>query len=267
MDIAAVAIKAAHQAGEVILQNFRQPQEIHFKAPTEIVTQVDRDVEDIIVRTIEQVFPDHHFLGEEKHRSDQDAEYVWVIDPLDGTRNYTRGIPFFCTSIALTRKGRPILGVIYDPLRAETFYGEMGKGMYLNGTKVQYTRKSSLEQAIVYVGFLPAQHNDDPGLALPMFMRLRPTISGMRKMGSAALSLAYVACGRIDIAYHDRLDAWDMMAGALLIEEAGGIATDFAGQPLSLSSHDIIAANTTAFHTMVLQIAQEMLTKRESSVQ
>lgn len=264
MDAITVAIEAAHKAGELILQHFRQPQEIRMKGPADIVTQVDHDAEDIIVRTIRQAFPDHQFLAEEGHSASCDADYLWVIDPLDGTRNYTAGIPFFCTSIALTVERRTVLGVIYDPLREETFSAEAGKGTYLNGAKVDYVKKTSMEQAIAYVGFLPARHADDAGLALPMFTRLRPAVLAIRKMGSAALSLAYVACGRFDIAYHDRLDAWDMLAGALLVEEIGGVATDFGGRPISVTSRDIIAANAPAFHAATLRIARQVLAEVDS---
>lgn len=264
MDAIAVAIEAAHAAGELALRHFRQPQPVHLKTPTEVVTQVDRDSEDLIVHTVRQAFPDHEFLGEEGHTARKGADCVWVIDPLDGTRNYTLGIPFFCVSIALTVRGKTVLGVIYDPERRETFSAEAGKGAYLNGAKVHFIRKTSMEQAIVYVGFVPAQSADNPGLALPMLERLRPSIAAVRNMGSAALSLAYVASGRLDIAYHDRLSVWDMLAGALLIEEAGGTATDFAGRRLSMASENIIAANTRAFHGAILRVAQEVLAERGS---
>jgi len=264
MDAITIAMEAAHKAGELILRHFRQPQEIRMKTPTEIVTQVDHDAEDIIVRIIRQAFPDHEFLGEEGHTASQGADYLWVIDPLDGTRNYTLGIPFFCVSIALVVRGKIVLGVIYDPERGETFSAQTGKGAYLNGVKVNFTRTTSMERAIVCVGFVPAQSADNPELALPMLLRLRPAIAAVRNMGSAALSLAYVACGRLHIAYQDRLSPWDMLAGALLVEEAGGTVTDFAGRPISLSSQNIIAANSSGLHAPVLRVAQEVLTERKS---
>jgi myo-inositol-1(or 4)-monophosphatase len=264
MNAIAVATEAAHKAGELILRHFRQPQDIHFKAPAEIVTAVDREAEDIIVRTIRQTFPDHQFLGEEAHTASEGADYLWVIDPLDGTRNYTLGIPFFSVSIALAVKGRTVLGMIYDPERGELFSAEVGKGTSLNGSKVHFTRRASMEQAVAYVGFVPAQNPDNPQLALPMLVRLRPAIASVRNIGSAALSLAYVACGRLDIAYHDRLSAWDILAGALLIEEAGGTATDFEGRPISLTSQNIIAANNPAFHAPVLRVARQVLAERQS---
>jgi myo-inositol-1(or 4)-monophosphatase len=223
------------------------------------VTQADLEAEEIIVHQIRNAFPEDQFLGEEAHAAPTDASRVWVIDPVDGTRNYAVGIPFFCTAIALSIQGKVVLGVIHDPVHGETFSALAGQGACLNGKRVHLTPKTDLQEAILYVGFLPAGNPKNPGLALPMFNHLRPRILAMRNMGSAALSLAYLACGRLDIAYHDYLSAWDVLAGALLIEEAGGIATDFAGEPISISSHSIIAASSRSLHAPALRIAQQVM--------
>lgn len=259
MEAITVAIEAAYKAGEVILRHFGQPQEIHLKGPSDLTTQVDREAEEIIADTIQRAFPDHGFLGEEGYAACSEADNLWVIDPLDGTRNYSLGIPWFCVSIALAVKGRAVLGVIYDPVRRETFYAEAGKGAYLNGKEIHCAKKNNMERAIVAIGLLPAHHKENPGWAVPMLIRLYPAIEAIRMMGAAALNLAYVACGRVDISFHDRVNAWDILAGALLIEEAGGVATDFAGQPVTTASQSIIAASNAAFHTQVLQVAQEVL--------
>jgi myo-inositol-1(or 4)-monophosphatase len=253
-----VAIQAAHKAGALIRAGFRQPQQVHMKAPTQIVTQVDRDAEQIIVRTIQQAFPDHGFLGEEGHAPRPDSEHVWAIDPLDGTRSYTLGIPFFCVSIALTVQGRVVLGVIYDPLGEETFHAQLGGGAFLNGARVRTRQRTRLDEAVVYVGIAPARSRNNPELAMPVLARLGPSIAAIRNLGSAALGMAYVACGRLDISYHDRLSPWDMCAAALLVQEAGGVATDFSGMPISLSSKSIIVAGSPVFHQAVLEIAQEV---------
>jgi myo-inositol-1(or 4)-monophosphatase len=252
-----VAIEAAHRAGSLIRDRFGQPQQTEMKNATEIVTQVDRDAEQIIVRAIQEAFPEHDFWGEEGHVPRRDAEHVWVIDPLDGTRNYTLGIPVFCVSIALAVRGRAVLGVIYDPLRDETFSAEQGGGTYLNHVRVRPSQRQHLDEAVVCVGMVPAQSPDNPELALPMLIGLRHAIAAMRNLGSAALGLAYVACGRIDVSYQDHLNAWDMLAGAVLVTEAGGTATDFQGEPISLSSHSILAALNPGFHSRVLEIAAE----------
>jgi myo-inositol-1(or 4)-monophosphatase len=253
-----LAIQAAHEAGALIRAGFRQPQQIRMKTPTEIVTQVDQEAEQIIVRTIQQAFPDHDFLGEEGHVPRQNAEHVWVIDPLDGTRSYALGIPFFCVSIALTVRGRVELGVIYDPLGEETFHARLGGGTHLNGVRVRPAQQTCLDEAVVYVGIAPARSRNNPELAMPVLERLGPSIAAIRNLGSAALGIAYVACGRLDISYHDRLSPWDMCAGALLVQEAGGVATDFSGEPISLSSNSIIAAGNPNSHQVVLEIAQEV---------
>jgi len=259
MNALTIAVEAAHQAGELILQHFRQPHEIQMKGPADYVTEVDVKAEDAIVHTIRRAFPAHAFLAEEEHKPSQGAEYVWVVDPLDGTRNYIRGIPFFCTSIALVEGGRTVLGVIYDPLRKETFAAEAGKGLRLNGKRVRFTKQTNLENTVVYFGFLPTRHADDRGLSLPLLVHLRPRIEAVRTMGCAALSLAYVACGRLDVACHDHLNAWDMMAGALLIKEVGGIATGFWGKPISVASESIIAASSPSLHAEILSVAREVL--------
>lgn len=259
MQAIAVAIDAAHKAGEVILRHFRQPQEIRLKGPSDPTTQADQEAEEVIVHTIRRAFPHHEFLGEEGHAPRCDAENLWVIDPLDGTRNYSLGIPWFCISIALAVRGRAVLGVVYDPMRGETFYAEAGKGAYLNGKEIYCAKKRVMEQAVAAVGFLPARHKHNPRLAVPMLIRLHPMIEAVRIMGAAALNLAYVACGRLDIALHDLVSAWDILAGALLIEEAGGITTDFTGKPITTSSKSIIGASNVAFHTQVLDIAREVL--------
>jgi myo-inositol-1(or 4)-monophosphatase len=259
METMAAAIEAAEAAGRHILHHFRQPQEIRMKGPQDVVTRVDIEAENVIIETLREAFPDDEFLGEEGHAAGADAERLWVIDPLDGTRNYSVGFPFFCVSIALSVRGRATLGVIYDPLRGELFTAQAGQGTHLNGSRVRLMPKATLEQAIVGVGFLPAQNAANPELSLPILLRLRPSIAAMRNIGSAALTLAYVACGRLDIAYQDRLSSWDVMAGALLVEEAGGVATDLRGDPITTSSQDIISATGRHLHAPVLRIAQELV--------
>jgi myo-inositol-1(or 4)-monophosphatase len=263
MDLITIAIEAAHQAGELALRQFRQPQEIRRKGPADPVTATDVAAEELIVRTIREAFPDHQFLGEEGHRAPTDAEYLWIIDPIDGTRNYAHGVPFFCTSIALAQHGHLALGVIYDPTLKETFHAEAGKGAYLNGQRIHVSRKTQLEDAILSMSLVPARQTGNARVAMPMLIRLQPQVESVRIMGSAALHLAYVACGRFDVGFQDSIHAWDVLAGVLLVQEAGGMATDLRGQPLSRSSHDCIVANNADFHSAVLRAAHEALAKRE----
>jgi myo-inositol-1(or 4)-monophosphatase len=263
MDEITVAIQAAQEAGALALRRFRQPQEIRRKGPADPVTQADHEAEDLIVGTIQQVFPDHEFLGEEGHHAPADAEHLWVIDPIDGTRNYAHGVPFFCTSIALARYGQPVLGVIYDPTLKETFHAELGKGAYLNGQPIHVSRTTELEDAILSLSLVPARQVGNARVALPMLARLQPAVESVRIMGSAALHLAYVACGRFDVGFQDSVHAWDVLAGVLLVQEAGGIVTDLVGQPVSTSSHDCIVANNASFHRAVLRAAQEVAAERK----
>jgi myo-inositol-1(or 4)-monophosphatase len=263
MDEITVAIEAAHLAGELALRRFRQPQEIRHKGPADPVTQADQEAEELIVHTIQRAFPDHEFLGEEGHRAPADAEHLWVIDPIDGTRNYAHGTPFFCTSIALARHGQPVLGVLYCPTLKETFHAEAGKGAYLNGQPIHVSRTTELEDAILSLSLVPARQVGNANVGLPMLARLQPVVETVRIMGSAALHLAYVACGRFDAGFQDSLHPWDLLAGALLVQEAGGIVTDLLGQPVSTSSHDCIVANNASFHRAVLRAAQEVLAERQ----
>jgi myo-inositol-1(or 4)-monophosphatase len=253
-----LAIQAARAAGKHVLQHFRLPLDVRAKGAHDYVTDVDLEAEALIVRMIHEQCPADGFLGEEGHSPDPTDHRVWVIDPLDGTRNYTVGIPFFCVSIALCIGGQTELGVIYDPVRDEVFSALTGGGSYLNGQPIQNEPKTDYDGAIAYVGWKPDLPSHSKGFSLPLFECLRRSVAAMRNIGSAALSLAYVSCGRIDIAFHDRLSAWDMLAGALLIEEAGGTVTDTDGRPITLRSQDIVAANGAELHASVLQAAREV---------
>jgi myo-inositol-1(or 4)-monophosphatase len=262
MDPITVAIEAAHRAGDLALRQFHQPQEVRRKGPADPVTATDVAAEELIVRTIRQAFPDHEFLGEEGHRAPADAENLWVVDPIDGTRNYAHGVSFFCTSIALARYGQPVLGVIYDPILKETFHAEAGRGAYLNGQPIHVSRKTELEDAILSLSLVPARQVSNAHVALPMLVRLQPMVESVRIMGSAALHLAYIACGRFDAGFQDSVHAWDVLAGVLLVQEAGGVVTDLMGQPVSTQSCDCIAANSASFHSAVLRAAQEVAAER-----
>lgn len=263
MDAIAVAMDAAHRAGELALRRFRQPQEIRGKGPADPVTATDLAAEELIVSAIRRVFPDHEFLGEEGHRAPADAEHLWVIDPIDGTRNYAHGIPFFCTALALAERGKLVLGVIHDPIRDETFHTVAGQGAYLNGQAIHVSRTTQIADAILSLSLVPAQQVGNAHVALPMLVRLQPMVESVRIMGSAALHLAYVACGRFDVGFQDSIHPWDVLAGVLLVQEAGGIVTDLMGRPVSTSSHDCIVANNASFHSAVLRVAQEVAAERK----
>ncbi|HNR96677.1 MAG TPA: inositol monophosphatase family protein [Anaerolineae bacterium] len=262
MDPIEVAIDAARLAGAHALRRFRTPMAKRLKGPADLVTEADSEAEELIVRSIRRAFPDHAFLGEEGHQPRPEAEYTWVIDPIDGTRNYVRGIPFFCTSLALTRRGVPVVAVIFDPVHQETFHAQQGRGAYLNGTPVRVNREAALQDGVLALSLVSERYRHNGHVALPMLGQLQPMVESVRLMGSAALHLAYLACGRCELVFQDSVHPWDILAGALLVQEAGGVATELQGTPVSISSHDIIAASNRAIHDMGRAVAQKAIVAR-----
>lgn len=250
----AVAINTASKAGEWIksklgdFANLDLKQSLH-----DLVTEVDKGSEAMIRKLILTHFPTHVILGEEgvapgadasvKALSEVlDAEYVWIVDPLDGTTNFVHGFPFFCVSIALAHKGQVIVGVIYDPLRDELFVAERGKGAYVRGKRTQVSEDTLLRNSLVASG-LPADRTTSLPINLAGIQSLTPKVRNIRIVGSAALHLAYVATGRLSGFWEIGLNAWDIAAGSLLVEESGGRVTDTLGRPYSISVRNIVATN------------------------
>jgi myo-inositol-1(or 4)-monophosphatase len=264
MDPIEVAIDAAHLGGAHALRRFRTPLAKHLKGPADLVTEADGEAEELIVSIIRRAFPDHTFLGEEGHQPRPDAEYIWVIDPIDGTRNYARGIPFFCTSLALTRRGVPVAAVIYDPVHEETFHAQLGGGAFLDGASVRVNSQAALEDSVLALSLVSERYLHNGHVAMPMLDQIQPMVESVRLMGSAALHVAYVACGRCELAFQDSVHPWDIIAGALLVQEAGGMATELLGAPVSISSHDIIAASSRAIHEVGRAAAQKAILARRS---
>jgi myo-inositol-1(or 4)-monophosphatase len=221
------ALKAAQRAGEVIIQNLGTltKDDIDYKEASDYVTRVDRESERIIIDTIHEVFPDHHFLAEESLHDTKAGDYLWIIDPLDGTTNFIHGYPQFSISIALQHDKEIITGVIFDPLRNESFTTDQGKGAFLNEKPVTVS-KSSLETSLITTGF-PFRRKNVIDLYLKLFRNIFDRVSDIRRTGSAALDLAHLASGRCDGFFEIGLSPWDIAAGSLLIREAGGVVTDF----------------------------------------
>lgn len=263
----AVAINSASKAGEWIKSRLGGIHELNTKqSPHDLVTDVDKGAEAMIRKLILTHFPDHAILGEEGVAPGAAAsaaalnqagtsDYLWIVDPVDGTTNFVHGFPFFCVSIALAYKGEIIIGVIYDPMRDEMFVAEKGKGAYLHGRRTQVAVGTSLSDSLVAVGFNPEQE-----FALPMNMRGLNALSGkvrsLRAAGSAALHLAYVAAGRLSGYYEVGLNVWDVAAGALMVKESGGKVTDTAGQPYHLGTRHLIASNGHV-HSELLDVIQK----------
>jgi myo-inositol-1(or 4)-monophosphatase len=239
------AIEAAKEAGRFLKQNIGKVRDIQRKDGQEknLVTEIDKRSEEIIIGIIKQHYPAHDILAEESGlKSSSASEYRWIIDPLDGTTNFTHALPVFCVSIGVERKGKIIAGVIYDPNFDELFTAEKGNGALLNGKRMKVSRTESLNTSLLVTGF-PYNITENPDHAVEHFYNFLMRAQAVRRMGSAAIDMAYVAAGRYDGFWEVALNPWDMAAGTLLIEEAGGTLTDFSGNPLSVYHKQIVASN------------------------
>ena len=240
-----IAIEAAKKAGSFLKENVGKIKNIEekFGQDKNLVTEIDKASEQMIIDLVHKHFPTHQILAEEGGgRGDNSSGYKWVIDPLDGTVNYTHGFPVFCVSIGVEYNGEIILGVIYDPNFDDLFTAEKGKGAYLNGKKLSVTKESALNRSMLVTGF-PYNINENPDHAIEHFVNFLKDSQALRRMGSAAIDLAYVAAGRYEGFWEVNLQPWDMAAGILLVTEAGGKVTNFAGNPASIYDHDILATN------------------------
>ncbi len=242
-----IAVRAARSAGNVIIRNLGKLDSltVHSKNRNDFVSEVDTQAEQEIIHILRKAFPDHGILAEESGHHDGDA-YQWVIDPLDGTTNFLHGFPQFAVSIALRHKGRLEQGVVYDPLRQELFTATRGAGAMLNDRRIRVTSRKSLDGALLGTGF-PFKSQQHLDAYLDMFRVLFPRSAGIRRAGSAALDLAYVASGRLDGFWEIGLSIWDMAAGILLIQEAGGLCADFTGGHDYLGNGNLVTANPKLF--------------------
>ena len=236
-----VAVEAARLAGEVIVERFNTQLQVSFKGRGNVVTDVDIAAEKAIFNVLQREYPDFGIISEESEPVVTQSPYTWVIDPLDGTRNYASGVPHFSVVVALANGGNVIAGVTYDPVRKETFIAEAGKGAYLNDRPIAVSEHMELVDCLL--GFDMGYVDELGGRALDMVRSLWPGMQSMRIMGSGALGLAYAACGRADIYFHHRLYPWDIASGLLLVSEAGGVVVDRAGSPATLDSPSIIASS------------------------
>lgn len=242
-----IAVRAARSAGNVIIRNLGKLDTlaIHTKDRNDFVTEVDRQAEQEIIYILRKAFPGHGILAEESGVQEGN-DYQWIIDPLDGTTNFLHGFPQFAVSIAMRHKGRMEHGVIYDPLRQELFTATRGGGAMLNDQRIRVTKRKTLEGSLLGTGF-PFKSQQHLDAYLDMFRALFPQTAGIRRAGSAALDLAYVAAGRLDGFWEIGLSIWDMAAGVLLIQEAGGLSSDFTGGNEHLESGNIVAGNPKLF--------------------
>lgn len=249
------ATDAARQAGEAIRHYANKVHKLNIenKAHNDFVSEVDRQAEQIIVRALQRAYPDHAFLGEEGGKREGSSDYEWVIDPLDGTTNFLYGIPQYSVSIALKHQSRLTVGVVYDPLRDETFAAARGEGATLNGRRIRVSGRSSMHSALLGTG-VPFRPDQDLDLYLQTMKALLPDTAGVRRPGSAALDLAWVAAGRFDGFWEFGLNEWDMAAGVLLVQESGGLVSDLHGGNDHLKTGDVVAASPKVFKEMIKRL-------------
>src|SRR5262245_47881 len=226
----------AREAGSLLLSYFGKVA-VEYKGDVDLVTQADRSSEKLIVDRIRSQWPDHDLLGEEGSRRETGSDFRWYIDPLDGTTNFAHGFPVFCVSLALEYRGERSAGVIYDPCRDELFSAGKGSGATRNGLAIHVSKTPRLAESLVATGFPSHKRHKNPNIHFYHQITLRS--HGVRRAGSAALDLCYVACGRYDGFWEFNLNPWDTAAGVLLVQEAGGKVTSFSDDPFNIDSREV----------------------------
>jgi len=245
------AVEAGQKAGALLLDYVKSGFRIEHKNPINLVTDADHAAEQCIIDHLHALFPTHGFLAEEQGRVEQSATpYLWIIDPLDGTTNFTHGYPAYCVSIGLEYRGHCVLGVVFDPTRNDLFTATEGCGAQLNGHPIRVSDTSDLDHSLLVTGFA-YDIRESPRNNLDHFATFALKAQGMRRTGSAALDLCYVAAGRFDGFWEVKLNPWDMAAGSVLVQEAGGKLTDFSGQKLSIYGQELVASNGQIHHAML----------------
>ena len=242
-----IAVRAARKAGSLINRaTLEGGLSVRSKRAKDFVTQVDQAAEQAIIDIARKAYPEHGFLGEESGGANENAEYVWIIDPIDGTTNFIHGFPQYCVSIGIRHRGAMAHAVVYDPVANELFTASKGGGAYLNDRRIRVSTLTRFGDALVGTGF-PFKELDRLELYMRQLGTMMKTCSGVRRAGAAALDLAYVACGRLDAFWELGLAPWDMAAGSLLIQEAGGLVGDLSGEQTYLESGDICCATPKLF--------------------
>jgi myo-inositol-1(or 4)-monophosphatase len=258
----------AREAGARLREFLAQGVETEYKGDVDLVTVADRAAEELIRRRLHEEFPEHGVYGEEGTRERMESEFRWYVDPLDGTTNFAHGFPQFSVSLGLEHRPRGLApgedgtlaaAVIYDPTRDELFAAERGRGAWLNGKQFHVSRATELAESLIATGFPSRKRHTSPNVHFYQEFTLRS--HGVRRAGSAALDLAWTACGRLDAFWEFNLNPWDTAAGILLIEEAGGRVTDFSGNPYRLDSREILASNGL-IHSEMIALFQDMFAGR-----
>jgi myo-inositol-1(or 4)-monophosphatase len=249
------AVEAARAAGALQRERLWCEHDIRFKGETDLVTEVDRACEDLIVGTLHQSWPGHDILAEENVYRPAGSRFRWIIDPLDGTTNYAHGFPWFCVSIALEIDGEVKVGVVYQPMLDELFTAVAGEGAFLNGRQIRVSRREPLIGCLLATGF-PYDRSRENENNFEHFLDFQLEARGVRRAGAAALDLAYVAAGRLDGFWECKLKPWDVAAGELMVTEAGGMVTNYVGEPFAVTDHRILASNGLIHGAMVAVLAR-----------
>lgn len=247
--------RVVREAGKVLMEMFERGIRVEFKGDYNLVTEADRSAETLIVKLISEQCPDHDILAEESDYGRQQSAHRWIIDPLDGTTNYAHGFPWFAVSVALEVDGRLELGAVYNPYVDEFYWAERGNGAFLNGRTLAVSSIGSLDRALLATGFA-YDHKQSPANNYDHFNRFQLAAQACRRPGVASLDLASVAAGRFDGFWEMKLKPWDVAAGVLLVEEAGGLVSDFDGRPMGLESLECLASNRL-IHAEMLAILQQ----------
>jgi myo-inositol-1(or 4)-monophosphatase len=247
-----IAIKAAKAAGKIIYQNYGKHNSLYYKTGMDFITEIDIKAEQKIISIIKKKYPNHSIFGEESGKEIIDKKYMWIIDPLDGTTNFTMGNPFFNTSIALVKNNEIILGVVYNPISDELFFAEKNKGAYLNNKKINVNNKKEINKSVIAFchGSSKIEHIKK---ATKIYSKMKLKANHTRQLGSAALELAYVACGRVSCFYMNNINAYDVAAGSLIVKEANGKISDFKNNEFNIDSKDLLASNKL-IHKEILKI-------------
>ena len=259
-----VAVETALEAGGILLAEFDRPVKISYKGEVDLVTQADRRSEDAIVSRLRSYFPKHSIVAEEGTGQEGDSGYRWIVDPLDGTTNFAHGYPCFAVSIGLEQAGELLVGVIYQPITKELFTASRGEGAYLNERRIHVSGIDHLSTSLLATGFPSAKRARNPNIHFYWNFTLRS--HGVRRDGSAALDLACVACGRFDGFWEFGLHPWDTAAGVLLVREAGGVVTNFSGQPYHTGDYETLASNGR-IHPELRQVAADIQQQIEDGVE
>jgi myo-inositol-1(or 4)-monophosphatase len=249
-----VAVEAAREAGKFLKYSVGKVRNVEMKAGDErnLVSEIDRGAEERIINIIRSRYPSHAILAEESGHQRTSAETTWIIDPLDGTTNFLHGVPIFSVTIGVERRGEIIAGVVYDPNLDELFTAEKGAGAFLNGKRLKVSSVGSLIESLIVTGF-PYNISENPDKTVERFVRILLSAGGLRRLGSAAIDLAYVAAGRFDGFWEVSLNPWDMAAGVLLVQEAGGMVSDFEGKGPNIYHRQVLASNGR-LHPSMLEI-------------